>query len=229
MDKLVRYFQERQAAEAALERYYQFAKEQNWDIGGSTGKIRLYSLMLQAMDSHTSPERAYEDFCNVYNTVRKWPGVGRKGSLAPADQVYNAIFQWWRDYFFTSGAYLTTLSYPSEFSDSLVSSLPALHFMKTTPRTTQKYPWMFVSKVLHFVNPGLFPIWDWEIMWGKVMYQGKAAFRDEYEAFCGTHHFTVSEDGSIFLLYYLLWAADYLQRSDLVQDQETFSGSGKAR
>jgi len=41
MTKLVDYFQNRNATYAALERYFKFAEQSNWDIGGRTGKIWL--------------------------------------------------------------------------------------------------------------------------------------------------------------------------------------------
>lgn len=77
---------------------------------------------------------------------------------------------------------------------------------------------MPVSKILHFINPSLFPIWDWDVLWYKVMWRQPkvrdAAFRAEYEDFCHRNHFQAGENGAVFLLNYSLWAAYYIQHGD---------------
>jgi hypothetical protein len=210
MANLVEYFQNRQAASTALERYYLFSEKNNWDIRGDTGKIRLYSLMLHAEDPSTPKVQSGEDFATVYEIVRNWPGVERGGQLAPAEQVFDILVNQGCIFFYGSSGNLGNLKYPSSLAKDIRSFLPFLDFIKPT----ENYPWMPVSKVLHFVNPGLFPIWDTKIVWNKVMYPTSGAFGDEYSLFCKTRNFNKFENGSIFVLNYVLWAAHYIQRRD---------------
>jgi hypothetical protein len=136
------------------------------------------------------------------------------GSLAPAEAVYDVLRQDGRRFLPNQDISLATLTYPSPEASQLKNFLPALKFVKPT----KQYPWMAASKVLHFANPGLFPIWDWEIIWGKVMGTGQGgqpgAFHSEYRSFCRQRGFSVSENGSVFLLYYVLWAASAIHKMD---------------
>lgn len=215
MDKLSEYFQTRQFTDKALDRYLRFSNERRWYVGGQFGKLRLYDEADRAFAPGVPIETALPLFCSVYDSVRQWPGVQRKGSLAPADEVFAAILKYGGN---TSDAIkinLANLVFPSAETNQVKQELlPAPGFVKPT----SDYPWMPVSKVLHFVNPSLFPIWDWDVLWHKVMWGqsgfGKAAFRGEYETFCDEHRFKGGENGSVFLLNYTLWAAQYIQHAD---------------
>jgi hypothetical protein len=72
---------------------------------------------------------------------------------------------------------------------------------------------MPVTKMLHFANPALYPIWDRAYLWGEVMW-GAAPFRQEFDSFCRQHGFSPITNDLDFVLYYTLWAASYIQAAD---------------
>jgi hypothetical protein len=53
MNKLVTYFQVRQSARDALDRYLKIVEERGWDIDGLLGKLNLYALATRAFDPLT--------------------------------------------------------------------------------------------------------------------------------------------------------------------------------
>jgi len=60
---------------------------------------------------------------------------------------------------------------------------------------------MAVSKFLHFYNPSLFPIFDTEVIWGRVFH----CFRNEYRSFCSGAGLDHRADGASFLQNYMRW------------------------
>jgi hypothetical protein len=207
MDKLSQYFQTRDSSLHALDQYLLFAAGRQWDIGGPTGKLRLYRLGRDAFADDATQPSGPAAFRDAYEMIRAWPGVQRGGSLAPASRAFEAIRSTGSQFLYGSGVSLATLTFPSPEADALEAFLPELKFLKPA----QSYPWMAVSKVLHFVNPSLFPIWDTEVMWNGVM---RGAFSAEYKAFCLKNAFRAYENGTVFLRNYWLWAAHYIQRAD---------------
>ena len=205
MHSLIDYFTNRKLTNLALTRYQQFAIERDWRIGGPDGKLRLYHLGHIAFDQGSPLPAAESAFREAYEIVRSWPGVQRGGSLAASDDVFSAI--WLGAGNLIGGAVsLADITHPSLDSQTVERFLPALAFVKPTKR----YPWMPVSKILHFCNPRLFPIWDWDIVWYRVMWED-APFRGEYNAFCRERGLKPTTDEPVFLLYYYLWAASYIQ------------------
>lgn len=225
MSSLIEYFQTSQSTYSALDRYLEFAssdREQPWYIGGTYGKLRLYDLANHAFNPLTPRSDALIAFRKVYDSVRLWPGVQRSGggSLALADNVFPVLLEHGSDFLCDSNINLTNLKLPSSQANDIKAFLPTLKFIKQN----ESYPWMAVSKVLHFVNPGLFPIWDWGIVWYKVMWREpgvrNGAFRKEYSAFCARmkkvdRDFEPQENGARFILNYTLWAAEYIQQADI--------------
>lgn len=212
MTQLNVYFNDRQSVYNALERYLQLVDQRGWDIDGRLGKLHLYSLASHAFDSTTPPSEALKAFRQVYETVQNWPGVKRGGSFATAQDVFYVLLRGGSQFFSVAGISLANITYPSSQASSLKTFLPSLKFVKST----KQYPWMAVSKVLHFTNPGLFPMWDWEVIWGKVMGKDQsnkpAAFHNEYKIFCRERGFSVWENRPEFVLYYTLWAASNIQQ-----------------
>jgi hypothetical protein len=210
MSPLNEYFQVRESACDALDRYLIFADERDWDIEGQFGKLHLYKLAADAFDKTTPYSEALISFRLVYEQVQDWPGVKRGGSFATAEDVFDIMLQDSSRFLFDTDISLANLTYPSLQTRRLNVFLPVLKFVKST----KQYPWMAVSKVLHFANPGLFPMWDWDVIWGKVMGKDQsgrsASFHSEYQAFCCEHKFSVWENGPEFVLYYTLWAASYI-------------------
>jgi hypothetical protein len=206
MSNLNEYYTIRQSTDKALDRYNEFAKKNHWDIGGHGGKLELYSLAIQAFDSQASRPVKFEAFRTVYYTVQNWPGVQRHGrGFDPAETVFDVLVGAGRNFLYGSGHSLANLKYGSSAAIEFHEFLPKLKSLKHMAG----YPHMAVSKVLHFANPGLFPIWDTKVIWDGVM---RGVFRTEYRRFCGDHRFRFYENGPEFLLNYYLWAADYIQQ-----------------
>lgn len=215
-EKLTDYFQSQQATNEALDRYKRFAQDRQWYVNGNGGKLHLYSLAEYAFNPATSESDALKAFSKVYETIGKWPGVQRGGSLAPVEQVLEAILLHESGFARRENYNLANLALSASEAKSLQQFLTRLKFIKPT----QAYPWMPASKVLHFVNPSLFPIWDWDVLWYKVMWKEngregrQGAFSQEYKAFCASHGFNRTENSAVFLSNYTLWAASYIREAD---------------
>lgn len=73
------------------------------------------------------------------------------------------------------------------------------------------FPLMTVSKFLHFYNPELFPIYDNDVIWNKVL---NGCFKDDYREFCRRepvpNSIAFGEDSAAWLCYYMLFAGDLL-------------------
>ncbi len=213
MDKLEKYFLHREETEKALNRYKDFADKSSWYVGGPYGKLQLYDLAKTAFDRTTSPSVAFSAFHSMYETVRLWPGVqrGGGGTLAPSDEVYRSLTDEGSVLLREPSIHLANFIIHSSASDGVESILPSLKFIKRS----QSYPWMPVSKILHFVNPTLFPIWDWGVVWNQVMWGGSSAgdapFCKEYQAFCADNNLLAKENGARFLCNYCAWGARYIQ------------------
>jgi hypothetical protein len=212
MAKLSAYFQDEQMAHQALDKYH-LAFKNIWAIGDHKGKLDLYAKAAHAFDPKTPRADAFNSFKYVYDTIREWMADKRGGTVADANMVFDVFFKDEKRFLSSKELHLANLFYPSPEFEKILTSLPDLAVTKSN----DQFPWMAVSKVLHFVNPGLFPIWDWTYIWYKVMYKdpcGKAAaFNAEYTDFCHEHKFTPSENSPQFNLNYTLWAASYIQQS----------------
>jgi hypothetical protein len=69
------------------------------------------------------------------------------------------------------------------------------------------FPVMAVSKFLHFYNPGLFPIYDHEVVWNKVF----GHFGTDFRNFCAAAKITYDVgDTAFFYRNYLSWASSLL-------------------
>jgi len=97
----------------------------------------------------------------------------------------------------------------------MLVALPALRGIKENP---VNYPCMAVSKVLHFSNPSLFPIFDTDVMWEQVMWgrrrAGNAPLHPDWTSFCRSSGFNPEEMGSRFQHDYALWASRAVQCAD---------------
>ena len=213
MDKLEKYFLHREETDKALNRYRDFAETSSWCVGGPYGKLQLYDLAKTAFDGSTPSDTAFLAFQAMYETVRRWPSVqrGGGGALAPSDEVFSVLTDNENKPLREPSLHLANFTIRSSAADRVESILPSLKFIKRS----RSYPWMPVSKILHFVNPTLFPIWDWGVVWYQVMWRetgvGDAPFRREYESFCNDNDLTATENGARFLCNYCAWGARYIQ------------------
>ncbi len=66
---------------------------------------------------------------------------------------------------------------------------------------------MVVSKFLHFYNPGLFPIYDNEVIWNGVMRH----FKSDFKEFCYSRSLEYEyQDTPSFFYKYMRWAGSLL-------------------
>jgi len=87
----------------------------------------------------------------------------------------------------------------------LLASLSRLRNIKPN----KEYPTMTVMKFLHFFNPRLFPIWDREVVGGRVFRR----FRSDYREFCKSKNLDPYAKGAKFIPNYTLWAGDLIRSS----------------
>ena len=213
MSNLVAYFQSEELAHRALDRYLGFANDRDWRIVGDGGKLQLYDWAGHAFDPTTPADDALDAFRRMYCTVKNWAKRGG-GTFALAEDVFEVLRRPTAGFLYDGKMSLANLQYGSSEAEALADFLPQLWIVKRN----KSFPWMAVSKVMHFVSPGLFPIWDTDVLWNKVMYgaskHSAAPFRQDYESFCGQHEFHVLENGAVFVHNYVLWAAHHIQQAD---------------
>ncbi len=66
---------------------------------------------------------------------------------------------------------------------------------------------MAVSKLLHFYNTKLYPIYDNAVIWNVVL---KGAFRQEWTAVCQRHGISFTEGSDRFITTYFDWASEVM-------------------
>jgi hypothetical protein len=75
-------------------------------------------------------------------------------------------------------------------------------------KPNKEYPSMAVSKFLHFYNPSLFPIYDYQRIWMKVC---NGHFKKDYREFGDLEgHVWLNEDTESFIPFYMRWASSLL-------------------
>jgi hypothetical protein len=132
MSKLNEYYKIQQFTYNAFNRYLRFADEHQWNIGGQSGKLRLYDLASRAFDSESPRSDALEAFREVYENVRQWPGVQRGGNLASAEEVFDVLLRDGSSFLYGTNVSLANLTLTSSEANSLKEFLPSLKFMKPT-------------------------------------------------------------------------------------------------
>src|SRR5207247_3134449 len=107
-------------------------------------------------------------FNKIYENFRRYWQVFRaaRGGCWSADETFDALTRDCRIFSRQSGVNLLTLQPDSEQSRSVLAGLALLRDLKRT----QGYPCMPVAKFTHFFNPMLFPIYDSEVIWQKVLH-----------------------------------------------------------
>jgi hypothetical protein len=119
MKRLIDYFQNEEDCVHALNRYLKFAEERNWNVGGEQGKLHLYQVAKRAFCASTSPEEAAAAFETLYDVLRKYWQIGRKGELATPAVIFQTIVQQGSNCLPSSSARLGDLRYPSAQSNAL--------------------------------------------------------------------------------------------------------------
>lgn len=184
-------------------------------------RLDLYRSAKIAFDMDVPKAVKQEAFRHSYDSLRSGWQVFRPKSSEEcwsSDQIYAALADGCQNCSRKSNSTLATLTEQNSCT-SIERCLTSLGRMKPTEHYPAVYPWMAVSKFLHFFNPRLFPIYDTAFMWDKVI---NGAFKPDYLDFCSRRSFHPREDTARFNLQYTLWAAETIQNAD-VECMTTFA------
>ena len=181
------------------------------DAWSVSHKLDLYNAGKIAFDSDKTDTEKRAAFGTIYNALRSGWRVfrGAKGCWN-ADETFEAL----TGPCSPCGRQSVLTCAASDLSDSnskIQACLSSIGPIKPTTRYPNVYPWMAVSKFLHFFNPRLFPIYDIAFIWGNVV---DGAFRDEYRKFCRANGLHPRESTQQFNLQYTLWANSIMQNVD---------------
>jgi hypothetical protein len=197
------YFQSVEAQERALDACRGFLGAKDWGVGE---RLDLYDISRQAFDAKAPADTAIGLFRQIYDQLVRparaggW-GIGRNaaGPLWTAEQTFQNLkaglssFSW--------GGPVSLINFRNGNSQS--SLLPCLDRMRGL-KPAADWPTMAVSKVLHFYNAELFPVYDSEVIWKKVLTRFKGEFRDFCLAFSQPWDFG---DTPTFYRNYMSWGA----------------------
>ena len=191
----------------ALASYAKVAEARDWGIDH---KLEMYNWAKVAFDPSLSEGKNREAFYVIYDNLKRYWKVFRNAQAGywPADETFDKLNKACEDFTRKDPLTLITLHYPSPESGKILVALDKLRGLKPA----REYPWMPVAKFTHFFNPHLFPIYDYEVMWKKVM---NGVFQKDYRAWCYSHKLNPNGPGERFNLHYMLWAGDILRQADI--------------
>lgn len=198
------YFMNDQEQRSALEALGDFFDPRELD---------LYDAAWCAFDPSSSAGEASRHFNKIYDELAspRWnvfrsPQSG--ASRWPPQKVFDTINREFTE--FSWRGPINLLNFPKSGTGlGLESCLAKMQGIKQK----KGYPLMTVSKFLHFYNPALFPIYDYEVMWKKVC---NGRFKNDFRDFCYRERIPNNivgdnaEDTAAFLRYYMIWASSLL-------------------
>jgi hypothetical protein len=212
-------FPKREAQERALSACRDFLGAKDWAVGE---RLDLYEISRRSFDVKLSAAEAMALFRQIYDQLVRpahgggW-GIGRNaaGPLWTAEQTFQNLkaglsgFSW--------GGPVDLLNFRNGNGQS--GLLPSLERMRGL-KPVADWPTMAVSKVLHFYNAELFPVYDSEVIWKEVLTRFKPEFRDFCLAFSRPWDFG---DTPTFYRNYMSWGA-YLLGDAHPQFMKVFEG-----
>ena len=183
----------------ALAAYGRFACGKGWTI---QEKIDLYESSCCAFGAAMGEDDAFRAFENIYKNLAGGWQVFRPDSPIvcwPSRQIFKTIQNEFKE--FAWGGTLDLSNFMSSGKqEPLLLKLAKMEGIKSN----KGYPVMAVSKFLHFYNPGLFPIYDYQVIWRKVFKR----FKGEFKEFCFASKLPYNtEETGVFLRNYVCWAS----------------------
>jgi hypothetical protein len=173
-------------------------------------ELDLYDASVCAFDLSSSAEEAFRCFLYIYNELsgHNW-NVWRSRNPAPhwpPEQIFETIRREFSE--FSPGGPVNLLNFrKSATTLRLQSYLAKMIGIKPN----KGFPIMTVSKFLHFYNPALFPIYDTEVIYNKVI---NGCFKSNFRDFCDNerlpYRIFMNEDTVDFLPAYMRWASSHL-------------------
>jgi|SRR5271157_4855718 len=176
-------------------------------------ELDLYDASWCAFDPSSSAGEALRHFNKIYDELAspRWnvfrsPQSG--ASRWPPQKAFDTINREFAEFSWRGPVNL--LNFPKSGTGlRLESCLAKMQGIKQK----KGYPLMTVSKFLHFYNPALFPIYDYEVIWKKVC---NGRFKNDFREFCYRERIPNNivgdnaEDTAAFLRYYMIWASSLL-------------------
>ncbi len=169
-------------------------------------ELDLYDASQSAFDPSSGPNEAMRCFEYIYYELAssRWT-VFRPYSPTvcwSARQIFDTIKSEFAEVSWRHRVNL--LNFPkSETTLLLQSRLAKMQGIKPN----KGFPIMTVSKFLHFYNPSLFPIYDTEVIYNKVL---NRSFKSDFRDFCDRarlpYRLFMNEDTVDFLPAYMRWA-----------------------
>jgi hypothetical protein len=173
-------------------------------------ELDLYDASKCAFDPSSSADEVLRCFLTIYNQLasRQWsvfrtrqPGASR---WTP-EQTFETIKREFAEFPWGGPTLLNFRN--SGTCLRLESCLTKMRGIKRK----KDFPLMTVSKFLHFYNPELFPIYDNDVIWNKVL---NGCFKNDYREFYRRepvpHAIAFGNDSAAWLCYYMLFAGDLL-------------------
>jgi hypothetical protein len=201
---LLHYFQPK-GQHRALEAYIKFATGSAWSV---SSKMDLYGASRTAFDPRASPEQGFLAFKTIYDTLRGYWQVFRTSKRDSDESPWTAtdIFERIRKEFVGFG-WDDPVQLPNLLASGKHQTLMLSMLEMRGIKAHKDFPTMTVSKFLHFYNPGLFPIYDNEVVWNRVFKRFK---QPDYNDFCASVNLATNADGAAFLRNYMCWGSSLL-------------------
>ena len=199
---MLRSYFETERQQQALRAYAEFAKRSHWP---TREMLDLYEAAQRTFELSVSADQALKDFNKVYDALTgTWHALRPHSREAcwPARQIFETIKHEFGE--FRVGGSVNLLNFQKSGNGLRIESC-LLKMQGIKPH--QGYPIMAASKFLHFYNPRLFPIYDYEVVWKKVF----GRFRNEFQTFCSTAKITYDVgDTALFYRNYMYWGSSLL-------------------
>lgn len=201
-----RYFETEDGEIRALEACRSFLGGKDWAV---SARLKLYDASRYAFNPNCPTGDDLGWFRKIYDDLvlpapaGGW-GIARNasGPLWSAEKTLHTIKHEFSSCSWSKGVALMNFRNVS-IQPPLVSSLEKMRTFKPVAH----WPVMAVSKVLHFYNPELFPIYDNEVICNKVLRRFKNEFREFCMASSPPYDFG---DTPIFYRNYMFWGASLL-------------------
>ncbi len=192
---LAMVFESTAATRQALDAYDGFAqKARGWSV---EEKLNLYHLASRAWDVTGSTKARSNAFGELMGRLRGYWQLNRPGGLMSDDDIYATLRP------------LEHVRRLGRASDSLEDALaPVLALRRVKKSVSRWYSPMALSKILHFFNPSIYPIYDTAVVEDRVLHR----FRNDWREFDPT--FTAISiplhTGAIYYFKYMLWCEHLL-------------------
>jgi hypothetical protein len=188
--------------ESAL-RAYDRVLGKNWPL---KHKCDLYRSAITAFESALPVLERQKAFSEIYNNLRSYWQIFRNAKTYwSAEEVFAQLPAAASTFSRTSGRSLSSTSQVS-FSE-IVETVSGLRDLKQL--RSRRFSEMACSKVLHFFNPEMFPIYDLAFVWNRVFRR----FRQDYRDFGVLQGWNDGAVGAEFYARYTTWASHVIQQA----------------